>query len=285
METLPFTSITDPQLHQSVTQEERSHMIRNFFDYRTEAPPEVHESMVNSTFQPTTTSGVDATISQVLTNVYQYVGEEANQGLEEKQREINARDVILQTTHDETSNLYLAIYTILVGIFVAVLISAVTAAKTIIGERLYRVLFWILIISYVIYVIYIYDLFFVKDSIQQILNYIKYGRIEIGKVDLTVRLENGSSYAQRQCAMKKAEEDKNKPMVVTKEDDEGPVANPSAFITDFTRPNGSSEADHVYYRDTHSTIQRVYPTTTGSQNVYYPDQNNRVLYQTPTSRL
>jgi hypothetical protein len=290
MEVPSYTPIDDSTLHQNITQSERSHMIHNFFDYRTKS--DMIENMENDTSflaslkqkvlpLPSGDSDPMAFLDNIISNVYTYMEDETQTGLAGKQQEVNTREVILQTTYDETSNLYQGIYVILVGLLVAVLLAAITAGRSMMGEKLYLALFWVLLISYIIYVIYLFDLFFVRDGVQKIWNYIRFGRIDLGEVNFDIRIDQGSSYIQRQCAMKKAEEEKNEPLQKSK--DTLPVANELAFVKDFSRKG--EKTDNVYYRDRSSTLQRVYPTDLGNQSVYYPDQDGAVLYERPTDRL
>ena len=56
-----------------------------------------------------------------------------------------------------------------------------TYAKNILqlNQKIYFLFVFLILFSYVIYIMYIYDFMFMKDSIDKILNYIKYGKFFI----------------------------------------------------------------------------------------------------------
>ncbi len=194
--------------------------------------------------------------------------------LETTQKQIISKNNSIDELTNNTSLLYNYIYTIFITILVIIVLGIITYLKSIlnINENMYMTLIILTLLSYIFYILYLYNIMYVKDSINKIINFIRTGRFEIGKIKFGKVPQ--SVYIQQLCKKKEAliqlyeEEDNN---IHSK------LINGKELIKTLPENNG------YYYNDNNAPKQQMLPLVTSSTFSIYnvdADNNSKAIVKT-----
>ncbi len=198
--------------------------------------------------------------------------------LKSVESQIVIKNDAIYEVQNNTDQMYRFIYTIVIGIFVIFILGIFTYVKNILqlSNNVFMLFVGIIIFSYVMYIMYIYDFMYMKDSINKILNYIKYGKLEI-----TPKINNNllpeTTYHNNLCKKRAAQRN---PIIVSEEESN----NTSSIKKTNNYTNLPINEDNIYYyNDGDAPKLLMYPTippSTQYGEIYYPDSNRNHVDKT-----
>jgi hypothetical protein len=185
------------------------------------------------------------------------------------------KDDSIREVQNETDQIYKFIYTIFIGIFILIILGIFTYVKNILqlNNNIYMLFVIIIIFSYVIYIMYIYNFMYMKDTTNKILNFIKYGKVELtNKVDFN--LLPTSIYKDNLCKKRTAEMNPNVVSNTTSSNISSSSSNNIQSNNYRNLPTGE-EGTH-FYNDGDAPKLLMYPTQVPSTqygDIVYPDSD------------
>ena len=164
------------------------------------------------------------------------------QYLENSEKQIISKNNSIHEINNNTSLLYNYIYTIFITILVIILLGVITYLKNVlnINENMYMTLIFLTLLSYIFFIMYLFNIMYTKDSIQKIINFIRTGRFEFGEITLGKLPQ--SVYIQQLCKKKKALESTSF--------EESKSVSPIPNIDD---------KNHYFYNDNNAPKQQILP--------------------------
>ncbi len=271
------TDVKDMRINVLVPQSEREKVLDNFYEYRTNMqdardmdalakverahPPPAPEG--NYPLPPATLEHF-GTATNSLDKVYL---DETNQNtakLANNELEIITKNNALHELEESTNTTYKSIFAISMFIFTIVILAVISLAKSLVGlgDNVYMLLVIFVVFSYVIYTLYMFNAFYVKDAIDRLLGLrnIDVQTIHIGKMDK-------STYIQEQCRKKKE--------LGYYDVDSGVYEEDVTPTGDLLARIGSN--NRYYYNDGNSPKKQLYPTKFESnQYIVYPDYDTTI---------
>ncbi len=174
--------------------------------------------------------------------------------LDNVESKITSNKLSVQELTNNTEETYRIIYVIFITILVLVLLGVFTYIKNILSmsDKIYMTFVAFILVSYLFYIMYLYNWMYAKDSINKLNNYIKYGKFDVDiNIDLKMPL---SMYVANEC--KKRNALKNAKIVSEDED----IEEESRFIksSDF-RKKLPDNRDVGFYNDGDAPKLLAYP--------------------------
>ncbi len=199
--------------------------------------------------------------------------------LEQISRQVVSKDNSVNELTENTSLYYRYIYSIFMALLIILILGIVTYLKSAfnISENTYLLIIIFIILTYIFYVMYLFNIMYVKDSINKILHFFRTGRFEIG----TVKLGNmpKSVYMQQLCKKRQELED------VLDEEDFEKIDPKSLSKTDYLANITNTNNAYVYNDNTAPNLQ-LYPRPTSNKfMIYNADSNLNESPYTNTNRL
>ncbi len=196
------------------------------------------------------------------------------ENLEYSEKQIVSKNNSINELNNNTSLLYNYIYSIFITILVIIILGIITYLKNVlnINENMYMTLIILTLLSYIFYIMYLFNVMYIQDSINKIINFIRTGRFEFGEIKLGKIPQ--SVYIQQLCKKKKAlealeEEDQNM---------NSKLMNGSKFLDSINTDN-----DAYFYNDGNAPKQQLLPNVTNNKFEIYnvdADMNRRNLIKT-----
>ncbi len=195
--------------------------------------------------------------------------------------QIVVKNDAIHELQNNTDQMYRFIYAVVIGIFVIFILGIFTYVKSILqlSNNIYMLFVGIILFSYVLYIMYIYDFMYMKDSINKILNFIKYGKFEITP-KINFNLLPKSVYNDILCKKRAAQRNPN---VVSDEESKNLSSLSSTIKLNNYNNLPTGEESTYYYNDGDAPKLLMYPTrppSTQYGDIVYPDSNRNHVDKT-----
>ncbi len=201
--------------------------------------------------------------TESINKISTYQDNEINNGiqfLETSEKQIVSKNNSINEVNENTSLLYNYIYTIFITILVIIILGIITYLKSVlnINENTYMILIIFTILSYLFYVMYLFNIMYAQESINKIMNFIRTGSFELGTVNLGKVPQ--SVYIQQLCKKQKA----LATATLQEEDNEILIKDGKSLAS---IPN-VDDKNHYFYNDNNAPKQQLYPIIKNSDASY-----------------
>ena len=271
------TDVQDLRINTLVPQSEREKILDTFYEIRTngqdardmDALAKVererfyregdHAPKVDGT---ELMEGFQATATDSLEKVYLNEVNETTAKLSKDELAIITKKNAIHELEESTDKTYKSIFAISMLVFTVVVLGILTLAKSLAGlsDGIYMTLVTLVLVSFLLYILYLFNAFYVKDAIDRILGIknIDIQTVTLGKLDKR-------SYIQEQCRKKKE-------LGYYDDDMEGSYAyeEDPGSANDLLARIGNNKRH--YYNDGNAPKKQLFPTQYESnQYIVYPD--------------
>ncbi len=215
----------------------------------------------------------DNTSVQIISNINDAIMNNGLNELENSKKQIISKNNSIYELQQNTSLIYNYIYSIFLFIFVIILLGIITYLKVKMSQNMYQILIIFVILSYIFYVMYLFNIMYVKDGISKIIHLIRYGRFESEKVILNKLPQ--SLYMKELCKKKKSLE-------IAEEDDIYSLMKKGTYKPPI--PNTKNNA--YVYNDNNAPNLQLYPEPKGDKfKINYVDSDEQSKEFVKTMRL
>ncbi len=187
------------------------------------------------------------------------------QKLSTNELEIITKNNAIHELEESTDKTYKAIFSISMFIFTIVILAVLTLAKSLAGlsDSVYMSLVTVIVVGYLLYILYLFNAFYVKDSVDKLARFIRTGQFELKTIEIGNL--NKKTYIQEQCRKKKE--------LGYYDTDEGAYEEDPGSANDLLARLDKN--NRHYYNDGNSPKQQIYPTKFDSnQYIVYPDYDS-----------
>lgn len=279
------TDVQDLRINVLVPQSEREKVLDNFYEYRTNGqdardmdklakverrqkdhmPKQEYGELESSDLTNLMEKFTSGSASNSLEKVYLDETNKNTHKLSTNELEIITKNNAIHELEESTDKTYKAIFSISMFIFTIVILIILTLAKSLagLGDSVYMTLVIVIVVGYLLYLLYIFNTFYVKDSMDKLFHFIRTGRFEINSVE--IGKINNKTYIQEQCRKKKE--------LGYYDTDEGAYEEDPGSANDLLARLGNN--NRHYYNDGNSPKKQLYPTKFDSnQYIVYPDYDS-----------
>ena len=271
------TDVQDLRINTLVPQSEREKILDNFYEYRTNgqdardmdalAKVERERFYREGDHAPKVKGdelmeGFEATPSGSLEKVYLNEVNETTAQLSKDELAIITKKNAIHELEESTDKTYKSIFAISMIVFTVVLLGILTLAKSLAGlsDGIYMTLVTLVLVGFVLYILYLFNTFYVKDAIDRILG-IK--NIDIQSTTFAIGKLDKKTYIQEQCRKKKE-------LGYYDENVDGAYEEDPGSANDLLARIGNNKRH--YYNDGNAPKQQLFPTKYDSnQFIVFPD--------------
>lgn len=222
----------------------------------------------------------DFTSADQLNQIYTSDLNKKDYVLKRLESKITSNNVSHREVEEDTNRLYKIIYVIFMTVFVLVILGIFTHIKNALSlsNKVYMLFVSLILMSYLFFIMYLYNWMYVKDSTNNLLHFVKYGTFD-QKFEFSLGGDLPHDVYVKDLCRKKAAQ--TNPVVVSENPEEEEA---SKFIKSSAfRKSLPDNRDVHFYNDGNAPKLMMYPTSTPESDygmIYYPDSNsNRREYE------